>query len=488
MTSDKPPELGNRQVEEQLLGRILLGHTGDLELPTIQALTAADFFDRNHGDVWAGIRSVAAKGLEPTLTIVADELGKRDQLEQIGGMARLIQLTNSTDALTGAATYATVVLDYSRRRKTIQTVQQLVKATYKNGPFEGSLREAVGTLDEISIGGVGPVQSRTMAEIRAYFGDVTWAWNEHIPVGHLTLIAGPQGAGKSYMAAYLAAVVTGHKERWPDGTPFRGMPATGMPGKCLLVETEEMRGVFAQRWQAMGVGDHWMIFGPGDETHIPDLLKEADRIERLARDQGAAIIIVDSLSGGHRLREESAQMRDLLKRYARMASTLKIPIVLVHHVRKAREMETTKVTLDRVRGSTTITQFCRSVMALYRLEDGDQISPVRVESIKSTFCAPPDPLGFTITDKGLLFCDAPEEPRQPTQVDKASDFLLTVLDSGPAMAAEVLAEAAEMGVSRNTLYRAKDSLGIVSIRDGKSRKWKWALPSKMDPEQGEIDF
>ena len=93
--------------------------------------------------------------------------------------------------------------------------------------------------------------------------------------------------------------------------------------------------------------------------------------------------------------------------------------------------------LDRVRGSTTITQFCRSVIALYRLEDGDQTSPVRVESIKSTFCAPPDPFGFTVTNRGLIFGEAPEAVRPVTQQDKAADVLLTLLKGRPVLSAEL---------------------------------------------------
>ena len=474
----QPRELCNVEAEASLIGAALISGRQILLSPTVAAVRPSDFWDHRHRDIWAAILKVVEDGTEPDQVTVADELYKRGQLEAVGGAAGLLTAVNSCANWTRADRYAAVVLDWSRRRRVQRAISDLGAALYKDGDFRSVLRETLDALSEVALQGTGPVEHRTMAEIRGFFGDVTWAWPRWIPTSHLTLIVGTQGCGKSYLAARLVATFTGHIERWPDGTEFQGLPHNDeMPAKVLLVETEELRGVYAERLEKMNVGEHWVIFGPGDETHIPDLLREADQVERLARDEEVGAIIVDSLSGGHELKENSTEMRKLLKRYAAMASRLHIAVLLVHHVRKRGELEPTKVTLDRVRGSSTITQFCRSVIALYRLEEGDQTAPVRMECIKSTFCAPAQPMGFVITGAGLEFCDAPEPAREESQLDRACELLLALLRDGPVASIKLQEEADGAGVSWDTMKRAKRRLGVVARRDGKEKRWYWALPA-----------
>jgi hypothetical protein len=108
---------------------------------------------------------------------------------------------------------------------------------------------------------------------------------------------------------------------------------------------------------------------------------------------------------------------------------------------------------------------------------------VRLESIKSTFCAPPDPIGFTITDKGLVFGEAPEPIKPVTQQDRASDLLLTLLKDGPVPSTELFEEAEGAGISKKTLRIAQKNLGIVANRiGGRGGHWVWALPAHVDDE------
>jgi len=87
-----------------------------------------------------------------------------------------------------------------------------------------------------------------MEEVRKFFGNVEWAWESYIPIGHLTMLFGPQGVGKSYLAAYLIAVLTGSVPEWPEGQEY-----SGETGPVLLVETEEMRGEYFTRMNKLGV-------------------------------------------------------------------------------------------------------------------------------------------------------------------------------------------------------------------------------------------
>jgi hypothetical protein len=481
MSKKSLPDLFNVEAERQVLGAVLLDAQEVLQFPTVKALQPADFWDARHRDIWAAILALANACTSIDQITVADELNKRGQLVVVGGATALLDAVNDCLSYANADHHAGIVLSWARRRRVRDIIAGLGASLSKDGPFDAALREALDGLSTEAMAGTGPVEARTMEAIREFFGNITWAWPSWIPVGHLSMIAGPQSCGKSYLAARLIATLSGHYEYWPDGTPVGGFDK--LPCRCLLAETEQMRGAYAQRLEAMGVGSHWVIFGPGDETHVPDLLREADVIERLARQESVGAIIVDSLSGGHSLKEDGAEMRRLLVRYAAMAARLYIPVILVHHARKRGEVEAMAVTLDRIRGSSTITQFCRSVLTLYRLQENDQQGPVRMEAIKCAFCAPPPAIGFTITGKGLTFCDAPELARGESQLDRACDLLLALLADGPVASTELEDEAEGAGISWKTAKRAKVQLGIVAKREKKegesTARWYWALPSKV---------
>ncbi len=110
---------------------------------------------------------------------------------------------------------------------------------------------------------------------------------------------------------------------------------------------------------------------------------------------------------------------------------LNVPVLGVHHLRKRGQFEPDRPSLDRVRGSSTITQFARSVWGIRRPGEGVE-GPVRVEPLKCTFCKPPQPFGFTIEDGGRLqFQDAPEEDRPGGERERAEAFPLGMLKDGP---------------------------------------------------------
>lgn len=307
--------------------------------------------------------------------------------------------------------------------------------------------------------------SVTLAEIREHFGSVSWAWQNWIPNGHLTLLAGITGIGKSYFASALIAAFTG-AQTFPDGS------RPSHTGKVLLVETEEFRGVYAQRLASLGVKDEDVLLPApgGDLTYLPNLATDAPLLTSIAQAEGCIAVVVDSLSGGHTLDENSSEMRSVLLSLAQIASLLKIPILVVHHLRKRSSFEPVNATLDRVRGSSAIPQFCRSVLGLWKPNEPDD--SVRVESLKCSFAARPKPFGFRATESGLVFCDAPEEPRSETATDRAVEFLRVELRREPQRFTELLGKAEPLGISQRTLYRAREALRVVVIEG------KWGLPAE----------
>lgn len=238
-----------------------------------------------------------------------------------------------------------------------------------------------------------------------------------------------------------------------------------------------MRGAYAQRLILLGVQDGQVILPSpnGDVTYTPSLPKDLALVERLAQEHGCSAVLIDSLSGGHALDENSAAMRQVLQGLTRLAADLQRPVIVVHHARKRGGLEAVKLTLDRIRGSSAISQFCRSVIGMYRLDENDLTAPVRVEPLKCSFCRPPEAFGLTITEAGLEFHDAPEEDRPQTLTDKACEFLADRLGRAPVDYRELLDEAQAEGISRATLYRARRKLGIISVGS------YWGLSAEGEP-------
>jgi len=344
-------------------------------------------------------------------------------------------------------------------------VEQMTQGTTNTG-----FTPATGTKPNPPAKGWGVVN---LAQVRAFFGSIEWVWPSWIPKGHVTMIAGPQATGKSYYSAALAATLTGACLTWPDGEKYQGAI-----GHVVLVDTESMRGATAERLLAMGVKDDDVVLPVvnQDVTYISRLPQDLAAIERIIQESGANAVIIDSLSGGHRLDENSAAMGTLLQAFSALAARLQITVIVIHHVNKRRETESVRLTLDRVRGSTTITQYCRSVIGMYRLEERDLAGPVRIEPIKGNFCAPPKAIGMQISGTGVVFVDAPENDRVLTSVDTAEAFLRQLLQREPLRFSEVLHQAQVLGVGKDSLYRAKKRAKVQTV------KGFWTLPPPLGGE------
>ena len=311
----------------------------------------------------------------------------------------------------------------------------------------------------------------TWADLAAIIPDVEWAWQPWLPKGLLTLLVGAPGSGKSALALSLAAAVI-RGESWPDGRPGPG------GGKVTWAETEAAQAVNLERAKAWGLPlDQVIIPGLGDP--LADLLLDQDEgweaLERATHRPGMELVIVDSLRGAFRGDENSSDCVQLLTKLAALARNAQLPVLVTHHLRKKSMFDDEKIQLDRVRGSSVITQLARVVWAIDR-PDPYLPDHVRLFMIKNNVARFPEPVGFEISAQGVIFGEAPEEPQQESQRDKAADLLLTLLREEPVLASEVYAEGEGAAIGKNTLKRAKKALGVVAVR--KEGHWWWSLPAR----------
>jgi hypothetical protein len=71
-----------------------------------------------------------------------------------------------------------------------------------------------------------------------------------------------------------------------------------------------------------------------------------------------------------------------------------------------------------------------------------------------------------------------DQAGESSALDEALEFLRSTLASGPVHAKELFREARDAGHAERTLKRAKQALGVLSIKGSMSGKWTWEMPPK----------
>ena len=317
-------------------------------------------------------------------------------------------------------------------------------------------------------------QGSTWEDLGRAIGPISWAWEGWLVDGMLTMVVAQQGQGKSCLCLRLASCYTAGNP-WPDDSPF-----TGEIGGVLWCEAESSQGLNYQRARDWGLALP-QIMSPLEDPLDDILLQDPEHlaaIEHHARQPNIRLIVIDSLSGANTSKENDAKILHIVKWLADLAKTTGKPVIVTHHLRKRSLQDAGDgVTLDRIRGSSAITQPARVIWALDTPDPQDKetrrLSVVK-NNIRGLGAVPP--IGMIVKGQGVRFLkDAPETPRSETLQDQVSEILMTRLRPGPMRAVDLRAELEDADITWATANKAKKKLGIVSTRrDG---VWWWGLPA-----------
>lgn len=314
----------------------------------------------------------------------------------------------------------------------------------------------------------------TWLDLDGKIGPISWDWPGWLAKGFLTILASEAGQGKSALLLRIASCYT-LGEMWPDGTTF-----SDNTGSILWCEAEAAQALNLERARKWGLPLD-KILAPLPDPLLDINLELSDHrsaILDIAAREEVKLIIVDSLRGSHRGDEDASSMFDVVVWFAEMARDLDKPVMLTHHLRKRSIIDAEGVTLDRLRGSSAITQPSRIVWAL-DIPDVKSKDVKRLSVIKSNLGRFPTPVGIMITEDGVICCDPPETPKTETQLDRAVELLLSLLMDEPMLQEEVEDAAKAHGISMTTINKAKKTLGILSAKQTvPNGKWLWSLPVK----------
>jgi len=124
----------NQQLETSVIGSCFIDPRAYSQIKTI--LNADDFFLAKNRWVWDALGELSGRGEMIDVVVACDELAREKRLEELGGMAYLVQCINSVASALRVRDYAGRVAELAERRRTIALSSDLVKAAYnENGTF-----------------------------------------------------------------------------------------------------------------------------------------------------------------------------------------------------------------------------------------------------------------------------------------------------------------------------------------------------------------
>ena len=294
-------------------------------------------------------------------------------------------------------------------------------------------------------------------------GGMRALWHPYIIAGTVNLLQGDSSTGKSYLSqAIIAALTTG--QALPNADP--------MPPCNVIIQNAEnsLSDVIKPRLQQLGA-DFTRIKSINEEQERLSLL--SPKIEEVISRYDARLMCIDPIQAYMNMYKLES-VRETLISLGKVAARTGCAILCIGHLTKSQ----TKAQY-RGLGSIDIYNAIPSVLNLGIVDDEVRV----MVHNKSNFSTPGVPIAFTlnggfrwigeydITLDELLAGDA--MPRHSRQREKAKEFLEETLVEGEVDSNEVYALAAERGIHRRTLERAKSEIGARSMKIGDS--WVWVL-------------
>ena len=149
MTDEAIVSLNNFEAEEAVLGSVLINPDSIFDISHF--LTPDHFYRQINGSIFAAMQHLAQNKIPIDPITLIDEIGRRDQLEGIGGPGYIASLINTVPTSINIEAYARIVEDMATRRRILTAASTAANlALDKEKPLDEVVSEAENALFQIS--------------------------------------------------------------------------------------------------------------------------------------------------------------------------------------------------------------------------------------------------------------------------------------------------------------------------------------------------
>jgi replicative DNA helicase len=389
-----PPH--NLEAEQSVLGSLLIDRDAIIKIAAV--VKPEDFYGGANGTIYKAVLDLYNRR-EPTDYItLTDELGRKELLDQVGGVAYLTSLLGAVPTAVHVEYYAKIVERTATLRRLIEAGAQIVAIGYQDGvETEDALDRAEQAIFRVSekrttkdFQSIAEVLDRFFDQIdylQQHRGEVVGVATGFTDLDQLTgglqrsdliILAARPSVGKTAFAlgmAYGAAVTHGKTV----GVFSLEMSAEQLVQRLLSTET----GVDSHRLRLGHIDDHeWdrisRAFGRLAEAsiYIDDtagigVMELRSKARRLQAEQGLDLLVVDylQLMSARRSENRVQEISEISRGLKGLARELNIPVIALSQLSRAVETRSDhRPMLSDLRESGSIEQDADIVMFIYRDE------------------------------------------------------------------------------------------------------------------------
>ncbi len=355
----------NIEAEESVLGSLLIDPDAILRISTF--LQAVDFYVERHNWLYETILDLHERRQPADLVTLADELERRNRLDEIGGAAFLTGLMNVTPTSIHVEFYARIVERTAVLRRLIGAASEIAQLAYQDTE---DVEVVVDRAEEIIFGISERRVDNDLRPIRnvldQYYDRIEYLYQHQgeivgIPTGladldkllgglqrsDMVVMAGRPGMGKTSLALSIALQAA---RRWQKRVALFSLEMSDEQLVQRLVSAET--GIDSQRLRLGNIkADEWSTFYQAirllsetfifiDDTPSISVMELRAKARRLHAEHGLDLLIVDYLQlmrGGSRNENRQQEISLISRSIKGLARELNIPILALSQL--SRQVE-----------------------------------------------------------------------------------------------------------------------------------------------------
>ncbi len=390
-----PPH--NIDAEQSVLGAML--ESREAISNVVEIVDTRDFYKPAHGQIFETIIALFGRGEPADPVTVADELARKQVLEQIGGKPYILGLLEAYPTASSAARYARIVEELSLLRRLIEAGNRVQEIGFDMPEdVDEAVDEAESVIYQVAdrrlrddMQPIRPLLTKTMEDLETLaeagedvtglasgFGDL-----DHMTLGFqpstLVIIAARPAMGKSSLLNDFA-LHAALKRNAPVVLFSLEMGRQELTQRFLAseakIDSQKIRrgALQEQDWQRLSSAVGRLAEAPIfiDDSPNITLMEMRAKCRRLKAKHGLGMVIVDYLQlmqGPRKTENRQQEVSEISRALKIMARELEVPVLCASQLNRGVEFRSDKrPMLGDLRESGSIEQDSDMVMFIYRDE------------------------------------------------------------------------------------------------------------------------